>query len=326
MSKVTPKESKDQILAAFNQLLTERKKSESKVETKEQEAEKEKNQQLLETVAGYTIDNIVNGMAALQLDFGSAMDELSQKLETEWGKLDELKQGIATRHEHLQQLRQVRLVADALYILRQENEAKLSILEANTTTEREEITKEMTQTRKVWEKEQQEFEAKIAEARELLARQQEGEEGDYNYETERLRKIEMDEYREQKRLQERELAAANRDKEKAWAAREQFLADNEAEFGDNETKIAGFDDKLAQEYNKAKEEAIKKAEREGKVKADLLEKEWKADQQGYEFKIQSLQETITRQTEQIGEINAQLQATTTQAQNLAMRAFQNTDQ
>ncbi len=90
MNKVTPKESKDQILAAFNQLLTERKKSESKVETKEQEAEKEKNQQLLETVAGYTIDNIVNGMAALQLDFGSAMDELSQKLETESGKLDEL--------------------------------------------------------------------------------------------------------------------------------------------------------------------------------------------------------------------------------------------
>ena len=265
-------------------------------------------------------------MAALQLDFGSAIDELSQKLETKSGKLDELKQGISTRREHLQQLRQVRLVADALYILRQENEAKLSILEANTTTQREEITKEMIQTRKVWEKEQQEFEAKIAEATELLVKQQQGEEEDYNYETERLRKIEMDEYREQKRLQERELAAANRDKEKAWAAREQFLADNEAEFTEIKAKIAGFEDKLAQEYNKAKEEAIKEAEKEGKIKVDLLEKEWEADKRGYEFEIQSLQETITRQTEQITEINGQLQATTTQAQNLAMRAFQNSDQ
>ena len=116
MSQTTAKDSKNQILTAFNQLLEERKKSDSKVETKEQQAEKEKNQQLLETVSAYTVDNIVNGMAALQLDFGSTIDNLSQQLETESGKLDELTQAISVEKEHLQQLCQVRLVADTLYI------------------------------------------------------------------------------------------------------------------------------------------------------------------------------------------------------------------
>ena len=37
--------------------------------------------------------------------------------------------------------------------------------------------------------------------------------------------------------------------------------------------------------------------------------------------MQSLQQTIERQTEQIAEISAQLQATMKQAQDLAMKAF-----
>ena len=39
------------------------------------------------------------------------------------------------------------------------------------------------------------------------------------------------------------------------------------------------------------------------------------------MKVQSLQQTISLQTEQIAEISAQLQATTKQAQDLAMKAF-----
>ena len=100
--------------------------------------------------------------------------------------------------------------------LRQENEEKLTILEEKTNSQQEVITKEMTQTRKVWEKEQQEFDLKVAEETELLTKQKEGKEGDYDYEIERLRQVEIDEYNEEKRLQERELAELNRDKEKDW--------------------------------------------------------------------------------------------------------------
>jgi hypothetical protein len=132
----------------------------------------------------------------------------------------------------------------------------------------------------------------------------------------------MDEYEESKRQQERDLQTANKEKEKAWVEREKFLADNDAEFKANQKKIEGFEETIKQETNKARGEAIKDAERDAKVKADLLEKEWELSKQGYDFKIQSLEATIQKQTEQIAELTVELQKVTTQAQNLAMRAFQ----
>ena len=43
MNKLASKDSKEQILEAFKQLIADKKKIESKIATKEQEAEKEKN-------------------------------------------------------------------------------------------------------------------------------------------------------------------------------------------------------------------------------------------------------------------------------------------
>jgi hypothetical protein len=322
VSQATSKESKEQIVAAFSKLLAEYKKSESKIATKEEEAEKEKNKELLETVATYTVDNIVNGMASLQLEFGRIINEVSQNLTEESEKLDQLKRSIAVEKQHLEQLCQVRLVADALYILRQEHQEKLRILQNQTTMQQEAITKEIEQTRKAWLKEQQDFDTRVAEQAELNSKQKEKEAADFQYEIEQLRKIEMDEYEEAKRLQERELTQADREKEKNWQEREKVLSEKQAEFTANQKKIEGFEEALKKAYNDAKGEAIKDATKEAEVKANLLEKEWEATKQGYELKVQSLETTIQRQTEQISELTSQLQAVTTQAQNLAMRAFQ----
>jgi hypothetical protein len=314
-------ERKEQIMSAFGKLLTEIANNQSKVETKEQELEKEKNQALLVKALNYTVDNIVNNMATLQLDFGNVVNQLSEKLVTESDKLDEFKRAIAVEKDNLTRLQKVRLVADALYILRQEHQEKLRSIQEKTTKQQEVIDKEISQTRKVWTKEQEEFETSTNEARELLAKQLEKEVADYQYELERKRQLENDEYEELQRKQIREIAKINREKSKNWSARETFLSDNQTKFTENQQNIAGFEDKLKEEYNKAKGEAIRDADRDAKVKSDLFEKEWEAAKRGYELKVESLQATIQKQTEQITELTTQLQAVTSQSQNLAMRAF-----
>ena len=105
---VATRDSKDQISKAFQQILTDRKKSDSKIATKEEEAEKEKNKQVLEVASTYTIDSIVKGLADLQLEFGSIVNGLSEKLSTEASKLDELKRAINIETQHLQELQQIR--------------------------------------------------------------------------------------------------------------------------------------------------------------------------------------------------------------------------
>ncbi len=317
--------SKTQILAQFQQLLTQHKQTASQIATKEEEAEKAKNQELLTQAATYTIDSIVNGMATLQLNFGSAITELAQRLAGESGKLDELKRAILVEQDNLQQLRQVRIVADALYILRQEHQSQLRILTEEAETQREALAKEISQTRKFWEKEQAEFTLRIEEEAAQITKDREQEQANYTYHIQQQHKIELDEYEQAKRLQERMLQGLNREKEKDWQEREQVLSANQAEFAANEQKIAGFEEALKQAYTEAKGEAIKKAEREAKVKSDLLEKEWEAEKQGYELKLTAIEATIQRQLEQIADLTTQLQTATTQAQTLAMRAFQSAD-
>lgn len=321
MILATAKDSKAQILQNFQQILADKKKIESKVETKEQSAEKAKNKQLLEVASTYTIDSIVKGLADLQLDFGSITSGLSEKLKAESSKLDELKRAIEIEAEQLQQLQQIRVVADALHILTQEHQEKLTVLEQNATNQHEIIEKDTTQKRKIWGKEQQEFDAAVQEKTAFTIKQRQGEAADYQYDLQRERKIETDAYEETKRTSERELQESTREKDKNWAEREKLLSDNQAEFEKNQTKAAGFEEELKQAYTKAKEEAIQEVSREAKVKADLVEKEWEGSKQGYELKVQSLQQTISLQTEQIAEISAQLQATMKQAQDLAMKAF-----
>jgi len=321
MILATAKDSKAQILQNFQQILADKKKIESKVETKEQSAEKAKNKQLLEVASTYTIDSIVKGLADLQLDFGSITSGLSEKLKAESSKLDELKRAIEIEAEQLQQLQQIRVVADAFHILTQEHQEKLTVLEQNATNQHEIIEKDTTQKRKIWGKEQQEFDAAVQEKTAFTIKQRQGEAADYQYDLQRERKIETDAYEETKRTSERELQESTREKDKNWAEREKLLSDNQAEFENNQTKAAGFEEELKQAYTKAKEEAIQEVSREAKVKADLVEKEWEGSKQGYELKVQSLQQTISLQTEQIAEISAQLQATMKQAQDLAMKAF-----
>ncbi|MDK3155717.1 hypothetical protein QPK87_03865 [Kamptonema cortianum] len=315
------KDSKAKILQSFERILEERQKIDSKIATKEQEAEKDKNQEILDKAANYTVDVIVKGLADLQLDFGSIVNELTEKISTETLKLEELKRAKEIETQRLQQLQKVRVVADALYILTQEHQEKLNALRQNAATQQENLEKERVEMRKVWLKEQEEFILSQQEYTEQTQRDRQRLEEEYNYEIERLRKVEADDYTERKRILERTLQLTTQEKEKQWQEREKFLSDNAALFEENRQKVEGFEEASKKAYVQAKEEAIQDINREAKVQAELREKEWQGTKQGYELKIQSLEQTIQRQTEQIGDLSTQLQAAMKQSQELAMRAF-----
>ncbi|MGB3509735.1 MAG: hypothetical protein WBA93_10910 [Microcoleaceae cyanobacterium] len=321
MTQTTPENSKAKIIQSFQKILAERQNITSKVATKEEEAEKEKGKQILENAASYTTDSIVKGLADLQLDFGSIINQLSEKLNTESGKLEEVKRAIEIESQHLQELQKIRVVADTLHILTQEHQEKLNFLEHDFTEDREALAKDMTTKRKAWQQEQQEYDITVREENQLLIKQRQQEAADYQYKLEHQRQIETDEYEEMKRKLERSLAYLNQEKEKEWQERESYLAENQAEFEKNRKKVAGFEEELKKAYIKAKEEAIQEANREAKVKEDLFAKEWEGLKNGYELKVQSLEEVIQRQTEQVSDISTQLKAAMKQAQDLAMRAF-----
>ncbi len=321
MTQVAAKDSKARILDAFQPILAEQRSQSSRVATREEEAEKERNRTVLETVSQYTADGIVRGLADLQLDFGNTITGLANRLTTETTKLDDLKRAIAVETENLKDLQQTRVVADALHLLTQEHQESLRQLDQQATRDREALDREMTETRKVWQQEQEEFDANLNESRELLNQTRQRQAEDYQYDTERSRRIATDDYEATKRQIEREIQETTQTKEQDWAERERILATQQAQLAEYQQRVAAFPNELDEAIKKAREEGIRDAHQEAKVKADLLEKEWELTRQGYELQIQSLEAKIQKQTEQITEISTQLQTALRQAQDLAMRAF-----
>ncbi|NWF61570.1 MAG: hypothetical protein HXY43_20540 [Fischerella sp.] len=325
MSTVAAKDSKQQILQAFQQILADRKKLESKIATKQEEAEKAKNQQILEVASTYTVDSIVKSLADLQLEFGSIVNALSEKLAQENSKLDELNRAIEIETQNLKELQQIRVVADALDILTQEHQEKLKTLEQDTASKREALEKEIAQTRKEWQREQETHEEAVKAFNDLLVKERNLEAEEYQYKLENTQKINADAYEAKKRQQERQIEETNQEKAKNWTEREKTLSDHQSLFAEYQQKVAAFPAELEEAVKKAREEAIKETSQKAKIEADLFEKEWEATKQSYELKIQSLEESIKKQIEQIEGLSSQLQTTLKQAQDLALRAFGNSE-
>ena len=316
-------DSKQQQMQAFQQILTDKKKLASKIATKQEEAEKAKNKQILEAASIYTVDSIVKGLADLQLEFGSVINTLAEKLAKENSKLDELNQAIKVATERLQELQKIRVVADTLDILNLEHQEKLKILEQDTVSKREVLEKEIAIRRKEWQKEQAAYEEALQAYNELLVKDRTLEQEDYQYKLETSQKINTNTYEDLKRKEERELQESTQEKEKNWVDREKILSERQPLFVENQQKVTAFPKELEEAVNKSREEAIKDTTQKAKIEADLFAKEWEATKQSYELKNQSLEETIKKQVEQIEGISAQLQTALKQAQDLAMRAFGN---
>ncbi len=315
------KDSKTEILAELNRIL-DRDRPSSKVATKEEEAQLAKNKEIVARAANYTVDTIVKGMADLQLEFGSIVSELSDKLTSEVEKLTEAKQAIEIETQHRSELQKIRVVADALYIITQEHQQSLKGIEQQLTSEQEELVKEQTQVRKNWAQNAKEYAEQQAELATITAKERQKEQDEFQYKVTRDRQLQADTSAETKRNQEQEIQSRDREQQKQWKEREKFLKDNQKLLDENLAKVVAFPAELEEAIKKAREEAIKETSSDAKVKADLFEKEWEGTKQGYEMKIQSLERVVDRQSEQITAITEQLQAVMNQAQSLAMKAFE----
>ena len=316
------KDSKFQILTELDRILAQQRQPGSKVATKEEEAQLVKNKEIVTKAATYTVDTIVKGMADLQLEFGSIINGLSDRLTVEVEKLTEVKQSIEIETQHRSELQQVRVVADALHIITQEHQQSLKAIEQELATDRENLEQEQTNLRKQWERNERDYIEQQTELATIAAKDRQKEQDEVQYKVTRDRQLQNDLYTETKRNQEQDLQSQDREKQKQWKEREKFLKDRQKLADENTAKITAFPTELEEAVKKAREEAIKETSSDAKVKADLAEKAWEGTKQGFEMKIQSLERTIERHNEQIVAMTTQLQTVMNQAQLLAMKAFE----
>ena len=315
--------SKTELMQDFYALLEEYKTLQKQIITQEEKARKESHKEMVTTTSTYTADSIVKGLAGLQLGFSDSLENLSLQLQNELNKMEEMTASIQYQAAQLNSVNNAKIAADALFILKQEQEHQRKNFEEMKNLKNKELEETQIQKRKNWEKEHKNLDQSIAEYTTNLAREREKELTDFRYELERMYKIETDQFEENKKLLERELADTEQKKQKDWNLREKILKAHEDKFNEYKSKVDGFEEELKEAAKKAREEAIRNATREAKVKADLLEKEMEGDKQVFELKIQTLENTISQQTTQIEKLQIELKEAMTQVQSLSLKAIEN---
>ncbi len=331
--KPSDKNTKIEILQAYNELAKEKAELKSQLEqlTKEGNSASKKTTKLeienkpfmnqaptVQQKMNYTIESL----AKIQLGFGSAANELSEQLTTQASKLAEIRQDVANEVEQLKQLHNLEVAENTLDTLIQAYEDNSKAYQEEYSQQYESLLQESQEQRNTWHKEQEEHKRAIKERNENLNKTRQRETAEYKYDLELQRKLEMDEYEQRQKNLYKELEEFRQEIEKQWAEREKTIFEQEKQFEEYKAKVEAFPKDKEATIKKATEEGKGIAHYQAKVKADLFAKEVEGQKRFYEQRLQSLEQTITNQEARIQNLSKQLESALKQVQDLAVKAIE----
>ena len=333
--KLTEKNTKSELLEGYSQLQEEKKVLETQLKQLQKEpkdkpsvASEKQSQpqgtamnhpQTVKDKMSYTIDSLVK----LQLGFGSAISDLSEKLTSEAAKLEELRRSVTEETQQLKELHALEAIQDdTLDTLIQTYEDNSKAFEEEIGQRREALEQEIQELRKGWEKEQEEYKRSIKERNEQQSKVRQRDVQEYEYDLALRRGLDSDQYEQTQKRLYKELEEAKQAQEKQWDEREKAIAEREKKFEELKAKVEAFE--------KDKEAAIKKAKAEGEgiarkqvsVQEDLQSKDLEGQKRNYELRIQSLEQTIQNQEARIHNLSKQLDGALKQVQDLAVKAIE----
>ncbi|RAM50235.1 MAG: hypothetical protein C6Y22_18495 [Hapalosiphonaceae cyanobacterium JJU2] len=331
--KPNEKNTKSEILEAYNELVKEKSTLISQLEQLAKERDSvQKNlpkstlenkpvmnqQSTIQQKMNFTIENL----AKIQIGFGSAANELSEQLTTKASKLAEIGQLVEDEIQQLKELHNLEISEDILESLIQSYEENAKAYQEESRQRSEALIQEIQEQKQVWEKEKEEYRISMKERDDNLKKSRHRDATEYKYNLELQRQLEMDEYEQQQKLLYKELEEFRQEIEKQWLEREKAIAEQEKQFEEHKTKVEAFPKEKEAVIKKATEEGKGIAHYQAKIKADLFAKEVEGQKRFYEQRLQSLEQTITNQEARIQNLSKQLESALKQVQDLAVKAIE----
>jgi len=285
--KVTEKNTKTEILDAYQQLLEEVTSDTVEDETVKQE------QQLLDTAAKETVGKVTTDLSRLRITANQTISSLTEQLTDEAERFATLQKAIAVAKAELEEISQIKLHAGML--------KRMIELQKQ---EEEKFEREITDKRVTWLEEQKSYEEGIKKERSR-------EEEEYAYQKGLRLKREKDAFEEEKRAWEREMQE-----------QKQLHAEQEAELVDLRKKAAQFPVDLDKAVKAAVAEAVAQERKEAQIRQNFAKQEWDAKQQLSGLKVTSLEQTVKVQAAEIEDLKRQLEKATQQVKDIAVTVIE----
>lgn len=282
IEEVSAKNTKAEILDAYEELLERYKKQASTVNEKEKAKQQQDNNTLVAKAGKLTPTAITQQSTTLLGDITAYFTQLRDQLTAEANKLTELQQAIAIEEQRLKEIHDIQVAAGTLAQLIQSHE------EYKQTTEKE----------------------------------RKREEDEYTYTLKQQRKREEDEYQQRRTQQERELKETQAQQEKEWQEREQRLTDAEQELNDLRSQVATFGERMAEAVSQSEARLQTELEASFQHQQAIKEAGYATQRREAEITIESLREKIAEQQALISSLSTQLAAANDKVETIAKASIE----
>jgi hypothetical protein len=302
--ELSTKNTKNEILAAYDELL--QKTQESKTEEPKKVQEKQIQETIVKTAAASSYDGIVKNLSNMKIELSSSLDKLGDRLVSEFKKFEELQQAIQIEKKTLEDLYQLSATTDSLSVMLLAQKEKKKQYEDEMAALKSKFEEDMSQSRLQWKKQQEEITEKLKEDADTLKKNRQRDEEDYQYTLKLTRKKETDLYEEKKAKLEKELAEKKATFEKDFAEREAKIKTAEKELAELKARNEAF----PAEMEKAISAAVKNETARLKIE-NGFEKELTAKQTEGEMKLK--EQTILALQSKIKDLELTIKELTTKA-------------
>lgn len=307
--QVSGKNTKNEILEAYEQLLKEVQANKSG-DTKKQ-AEQEQKQKTVEKAASHSNEDIVKNIANLKVMLNGSLDKLEDNLLKEFRKFTEVKEAIESEEQRLKDVYEIHVNIDSLEALLLAQKEKKVQFETEMNEKRQTFETEMAATREKWEREKKQWEQTFKEQKEQKEKERKREEEEYTYNLKLQRKKEEDDYNHRRQMQEQELA----EKEKEWK-------EKESEYQELKKQVAEHPAQLEEAVKKAREEVTNTLTTQYNYEKDLYQKEINGDIKLYQQTIKNLETKISEQNKLIDQLTQKADLSSDQVKEIAMKALE----
>lgn len=319
VSKPTIKNTKSEILSAYEELLQEVAKNKS------QKTEEKKNQMksdIVQRASSQDSKDIIHNVSELKIQVGENLENLTKTLLHERAKLSELQEAIIIEQNRLKEAHEITINANSLEALLLAQKKKREEFEQWIELEKEKFKSEMSERKNSWAKESHEYEQTRKEKIELHKKEWVRLEEEYEYQKKITQQKDSDEYQLKKELLHRELEDKKKKFEEEFSLRESNISAQEQEILDLRKFKDEAENKLQNRIEEAKKQLIAETEQKYKYKSELIQKETDAESSLLKQKISFLEDKLQEKNNIIDNLTQQLSYSQSQSQELAKKIIE----
>ncbi len=249
--KLSATNTKQEMLDAYNDLLTQMEDKRESDATPEQKVAEKAVKQVVAVADALTADGIIHDISNLKAEVGKVLTTLSDRLEQETGRYDAVKRAIAEKEKELAEIYEIQKAASSLSALIEAHNLKKEEFEADMAARKEELAREIDETRQAWQTEKAKRTAEIKEQEAAEAKKRSRDKEEFEYNLQRERQSAQDAFEKEKAgleeetsRMEREIAQRREIADRELAGREQAIARQEQELADLRAQVAALPKEL----------------------------------------------------------------------------------